>query len=1037
MKKIIKASAGTGKTYRLSLEYIASLIKGIDFEEIIVLTFTKKATAEIRERIFLHLETIISDGSEKEQVIDNLKEIYPDFEFSRSKLNKIHNKMLLEPENVHIYTIDSFSNRIFSQSIAPYLGIYNYEIIDENENKRFIDNILRKILNNEKYYSRMEEFLYQNAGRNLENYSELIKLIVDNYWKFLIVDNKERDKIPAEDLIKSFDRTVEILKEVAALKGEELGEKYFISGSRQLLNSYLSCRDKEKKISLLFKNKDLLFDKTYWNGNQLRGKKKTSFKKELNDEFQQFRENLATHIFNSEVIDFEKELFSSAELILKLYDEEKFKSKKFTHADISSYTYKYLFDPELNLINDGEISEYFVDLLDSDFKALFIDEFQDTSILQWKILKPLIDRSDYFIAVGDEKQSIYGWRGGEKKLFADLENIIDGDVETLSDCYRSDRGIIELINRFFSSIDAANWEYGDVNSISDSYGHSSMIVGGSSAEYDTSTKKFKKLAEEKQKEIEKMNNLIITDLPEEIARKIKNDYTNYGDITVLARTGKDLAAIAAGLEKFNIPYILENRSSILEHPVIKSFYSFLKFSFTKDIFELLKYLRSDLVGLKQQNMKIIFNNLDQIRTFFFQNEKKRELKLQNEKIESIFLEIRNIINSDYSSIISYLYQKLEDSCQTDPVTLKNIYSFYKILNSFTSLKELLDYLDENKESDLLKQEKVKSSSAVSLMTVHKAKGLSMPVEFFYWKPGKRGNSSGDSLKFYLDFDDKFSEVNKYLFTKGDYLKILDWLDFDFKSRQETKELMEEINNVYVALTRAEKDLNIYIESPRKLIPHKDLMWDGSNYDFYEKAVINSACADRLVDLVKYTSWGQPEETAQKFLSDKISISDMSRYFLKDKESSQKTADSSFKGKNRLELAKNRIRGLALHFYLENIYYGEKEEKKEARNLLTAKFVNIIGPSVLKEIIEDADIFIGNNPELFSSRWTVYTEYLLKSGEQSFRIDRLLVDKKSKQIKIIDFKSGYYREKKQLIKYKALIKEIVGSEWNIEAEFVDI
>ncbi|MGM0602916.1 MAG: UvrD-helicase domain-containing protein [Bacillota bacterium] len=1038
MKKIIKASAGTGKTYRLSLEYLASLIKGVDFKEIIVLTFTKKATAEIRERIFLHLETLIDNSRDDYKIIDNLKNIYPDIEIRKNRLEKIHKKMLLEPEKVHIYTIDSFSNRIFSQSIAPYLGIYNYEIIDENENEVFIDNILRKILNNEKYYSSLEEFLYQNAGRNLENYTDLIKLIVDNYWKFILVDNKKRKKLPVENITDLFDKTVEIMREVAELKGEELENKYFISGSRQLLNSYLKCQKEEKKLSLLLKNKDMLFDKSWWNGSQLRGKKKAPFKRELNDKYREFRENLAAHIFNDEVIGFEEELFSAAEQILDLYDAEKLKNPRFTHADISSYTYKYLFDPALKLIDSDGISEYFIDLLDSDYKALFIDEFQDTSILQWKILKPLIDRAEYFIAVGDEKQSIYGWRGGEKKLFADLENIIDGDVETLADCYRSDKNIIELVNRFFSSIDVENWEYSGVNSAADSYGHSSMIVGGKAAEFDTSTRTFEGLAEDKQKEVEKMNSAVISNLAEEIAEKISNDYNNYGEITVLARTGKELAEIAVELEKFDIPYILENRSSILENPVIKSIYSFLKFSFSKDIFEFLKYIRSDLAGLKQQEMRIIFDNLDQIRTLFYQNKDGKELSIENEKIKSLFTEIKNIINSDYNQILFYLYQQLKSNYKLidNPVTLKNIYSFYDILNSFSSRRDLLNYLENNKDNEELKQEKVKSSSAVNLMTIHKAKGLSMPVEFFYWKPGKRGKSQKSKLEFFIDFDAHFSGVDRYLFTKGDYLKILDWLDFDFKSKQEKKELMEEINNVYVALTRAEKDLNIYIETPRKLIPYEDLMWKGSSYDFYEKAIINSAQTEKLVDLITYSSSGEKEESEKDSTDKKIILPDMSGYFLENKES-PKTFSSSFKDKDRLELAKNRIRGLAVHFYLENIYYGESEEKKEAKNLLTAKFVNIVGQSAINKITSEADKFIKENPELFSKKWTVYTEYLLKNGDKSFRIDRLLVDKKNQHIRIIDFKSGYYRKKDQLIKYKSLIKELVGVEWKIDAEFVDI
>ena len=59
-KLVLKASAGTGKTYRLSLEYVAALLKGVDFRKILVMTFTRKATAEIKNAVLEKIETIIN-----------------------------------------------------------------------------------------------------------------------------------------------------------------------------------------------------------------------------------------------------------------------------------------------------------------------------------------------------------------------------------------------------------------------------------------------------------------------------------------------------------------------------------------------------------------------------------------------------------------------------------------------------------------------------------------------------------------------------------------------------------------------------------------------------------------------------------------------------------------------------------------------------------------------------------------------------------------------------------------------------------------
>ena len=134
MRKILKASAGTGKTYRLSLEYVNALLSGESFAEIVVMTFTRKATAEIRERIFAHLEDLVRRGEES-PVWQNLQAIRADAggraSLPRPFLERIYRAMLENKDRLHIHTIDSFLNHLFKQAIAPYLGIYSYTIIEE------------------------------------------------------------------------------------------------------------------------------------------------------------------------------------------------------------------------------------------------------------------------------------------------------------------------------------------------------------------------------------------------------------------------------------------------------------------------------------------------------------------------------------------------------------------------------------------------------------------------------------------------------------------------------------------------------------------------------------------------------------------------------------------------------------------------------------------------------------------------------------------------------------------------------------------
>lgn len=183
MINVLKASAGTGKTYRLSLEYVAALLRGEDFGKIVVMTFTRKATAEIRERIFEHLEDILAEGAESE-VVKNLEEIYNDLEVDLSQLEEVYEKMLCNKDQIKVYTIDSFINHIFREAIAPYLGIYSYEIVDDDQNREIVERVFKELLNNPADFKLMEDFLLENVERDIDNYLTLIDRLIKDRWKF-------------------------------------------------------------------------------------------------------------------------------------------------------------------------------------------------------------------------------------------------------------------------------------------------------------------------------------------------------------------------------------------------------------------------------------------------------------------------------------------------------------------------------------------------------------------------------------------------------------------------------------------------------------------------------------------------------------------------------------------------------------------------------------------------------------------------------------------------------------------------------------
>ena len=124
------------------------------------------------------------------------------------------------------------------------------------------------------------------------------------------------------------------------------------------------------------------------------------------------------------------------------------------------------------LRDENGLTDIFFETLDMNIEAIFIDEFQDTSILQWKILYEFTKKAKTLICVGDEKQSIYGWRVGEKRLFENLETILEAKEDSLGKSYRSDRNIVSYCNQFFKAIEKIeDWKFltSEVNSKNDGY----------------------------------------------------------------------------------------------------------------------------------------------------------------------------------------------------------------------------------------------------------------------------------------------------------------------------------------------------------------------------------------------------------------------------------------------------------------------------------------------------------------------------------------------------------------------------------------
>ncbi len=167
LKEVVKASAGTGKTYRLSLQYIFFLLKEINFKNIVVMTFTKKATFEIKERIFLFIHKIITRSEDSQGLIDSIENSfgYKITDDDIEKLKNLYSNMLIHKESIRITTIDGFMGKIFKSCIAEScLGLYTYDLLeDESETLKLLyEDIVIDLYKN-------SEFRYKFEQKNIDS----------------------------------------------------------------------------------------------------------------------------------------------------------------------------------------------------------------------------------------------------------------------------------------------------------------------------------------------------------------------------------------------------------------------------------------------------------------------------------------------------------------------------------------------------------------------------------------------------------------------------------------------------------------------------------------------------------------------------------------------------------------------------------------------------------------------------------------------------------------------------------------------------
>ncbi|MEA3354350.1 MAG: RecB-like helicase [Campylobacterota bacterium] len=441
----LKASAGSGKTFALTVRYISLLLLDAKPKEILTLTFTNKAAAQMADRIY---KTLIALGSD-ENIMDAIVE---QTGFRKQEILKRKDSLVKRfiTDELAIYTIDKFVNKILRE-FSGYIGVNDDFEIKFDDEELLIYKFLISL--DEEQFDTLISFSY-SENKKLNSIVELFKILIDKNEKLEVVE------YPYESLIAV---KVAILEEANIIK--EFIDKSSVSASGYKavdFNDIDSLLDKGKT----WLTKDSLSEFTYF--------KKAKPPLELDETLAKLKEHITLYYQIQESFTL-KNLYKLFDEFKSFRDRYNKQRNSLEFSDITNIVYKLM---------KGHIDKDFLYFrLDSRYNHILIDEFQDTSTLQFKILYYLIDEIisgdpeifKTFFYVGDIKQSIYRFRGGTKELFDHVAKVFSPmlKMQLLDTNYRSSKNVVNFVNDTFLQV--PNYPYDPQKVISSKEGYVEVV----------------------------------------------------------------------------------------------------------------------------------------------------------------------------------------------------------------------------------------------------------------------------------------------------------------------------------------------------------------------------------------------------------------------------------------------------------------------------------------------------------------------------------------------------------------------------------
>ncbi|QES89213.1 UvrD-helicase domain-containing protein [Rhizosphaericola mali] len=853
-KNLIEASAGTGKTYSIGILVLRLIIENeLNINEILMVTFTKSAVEELKTRVnkfcreALYFIELIQQGieyteqlSESEKTeFDIYKNLLAFFLEHPDKIEKTLQRLkanILLLDEVAIMTIHGFCQKSLTEFAFESKQLFGAELIQDTQ--PILENALNEFWR--KNISTLSTDTLQNIG--YQNIRENILKLVSTH-----LDGK---------FYANYDPNIDYAAKFKKVSMEDC--KNQILAIYKISYEYVDNLLKNNVLSNLIENTDATKSakKNYLEASDpielcdvCWGKNGFKYNKVTNA----FDPLLITHLEKIKYLSDADNLHKEAS---KIYRQNLY---AWAIQEITDKYHNYLKTNNLLSYNDlisnmakaVENSESFVTQLQKKYKAVFVDEFQDTDSEQYTIFQKTFGYNDAVIfLIGDSKQSIYAWRKADLDTYFEAKNNVGERIFSMKTNFRSGKNIIDKLNYFFQPYpDFDTFSFPDQtspNRISyinvDAQKTSLEVTKNGEVESGLQLWSGNKNEVLINKAVQ-LTHQLLTDTSYKIQDGKKAKKIEPKDIGIIVRTNSKGSEIKKELSRIGIPSVMLYDQKVLTSDEAKSMYYLLEAIIEPKINNIFKVLKSNI--LNYENEKILHLDTEDLVQRFYQLRNKWGDKGIYPTLQAFFIQFdiegklksQNASDRIWANVtqIAEILNKAEQKQNLKEEDLRNW------------LKKRMDGREEQGDEYLMRIES--DENAVTIITIHKSKGLEYGIVIC-----PEVDFSDNVKSEFVTFKDGKNFVTK----EQAFLTEIEAANFSLELEQENRRL------IYVALTRAKAQCHVLSST-----------WNpNSTMNYYYNSISNDIIEIQYIetiDLYKLSQY-KPTKVSTTTIENRIELS---------------------------------------------------------------------------------------------------------------------------------------------------------------------